>query len=183
MTRAFAGAVVAVVALAGGCAAPARYVEKGGDTGVVAIPANSDAWPNYHRREALALIQRHVGPNYEIVDEREVVTGSTTMNNQQVSTQRPAAKGPPGEIQTVSGVTAQTDQKEWRIWYRKTDGPAAGGGSARGPGDDMVPSVFPGGGTTRTLGGGAGTHTMGTGAGPRHAEGFPLGVRPAGGTK
>jgi hypothetical protein len=188
MKRGFAVAVVALVSLAGGCATPARYIEKGNNQGVVAIPANTDTFPAYNRREALALIQKHVGPNYEIVDEREVVTGTNTLNSLSANGQQtPNAKGGSSDIQTVSGITTQTDRTEWRITYRKTIDGASGGAAA-----DLVPSVGPGAGPSgppranagrQILSGGAGTHMMSSGGGPRHTEGFPSGLRPAGGSQ
>src|SRR5690606_31215537 len=100
----------------------ARYVEKQGDAGVIAIPNNTDHWPSHHRREAIALIQKHVGPDYEILEEREVVTGQATQNNQQVNTEQTAnRRNPnlPGEKQTVTGTVTQSDITEWRIAYRR----------------------------------------------------------------
>lgn len=179
MKRGFAVAVVALVSLAGGCSTPARYVERGSGQGVVAIPSNTDAFPGYNRREALALIEKHVGPNYEIVDEREVVTGTNTLNSQIANGQQtPNAKGGKSEIQTVSGTTTQTDRTEWRITYRKVGEAGVEGGLPAG----LVPNVGPGPSSprapssTRTISGGAGTHMMPLGGAPRYTEGFPLGA-------
>lgn len=178
MKRGFAVAVVALVSLAGGCASPARYVERGGTQGVVAIPSNTDSFPGYNRREALALIQKHVGPNYEIVDEREVVTGTNTTNNQIANGQQtPNAKGGKSEIQTVSGVTTQTDRTEWRITYRKVGEGSADGGLPAGTVPNVGPNAPPRpAGSTRTVSGGAGTHMMSLGGAPRYTDGFPLGA-------
>jgi hypothetical protein len=117
---------VALVAAASGCASQAKYIEKKGDSGVVAIPKNTDTWPNYHRREALALIEKHVGPDYEIVTQGEVVTGQTTLKNAQVNTEQTAnRRNPalPGERQTATSTTTQQDITEWRIVYRKKERP------------------------------------------------------------
>lgn len=102
--------VAAMVVGLSGCASPARYVEMQSDSGVVAIPANTDVWPTFYRTRALEKIQEHVGPNYEIIDQRQVTTGQTTVNNQQVN-----ATG-------VSGVTTTQETTEWRIAYRKKQG-------------------------------------------------------------
>jgi|GEM_PF-5398999 hypothetical protein len=156
MKRGFAVAVVALVSLAGGCATPARYIEKGADAGVVAVPAGTDGRASdAQRREAVALIQKHVGAKYEIVEEGPV---------------RPAgATGTAGGVETA----------EWRIAYRKapegttTEGLPPGLVPNLGPNVPRVPS------STRGIGGGAGQHTIQLGGAPRHTEGFPLG---AGGT-
>ena len=81
----FVFGVVAIIAGLSGCASPARFIERTGDSGVVAIPANTDVWPSYNRTEAMDLIRKHVGSNFEIVEEREVPTGKTTVNNSQVN--------------------------------------------------------------------------------------------------
>jgi len=128
-------AVAAVVTGLSGCAGPARYVERSGDVGVVAIPANTDAWPTHYRSEALALIERHVGPNFEIVDEKEVAVGSRTNNNQQVKREQ-AFTNPftgPVEKDTVTNTTTTHDITEWRIAYRKRVGPMPLGFNAPTP--------------------------------------------------
>ena len=147
MTRVMFG-VAAVLAGLSGCASPARYVETQSDSGVVAIPANTNAWPSYNLNAARALIEKHVGPNYEIVEEREVATGQQVLNNQQVNGN-----------QSIGQTTTQ-DLTEWRIAYRKKAGPTTGITPAGGmqpirlPGSDpavrpaggIVPSAAPNGG-------------------------------------
>src|SRR5262249_25336845 len=73
---------------AGGCMSQPRVVsmDRETGTGVVAIPNGSDAWPFYYRREALALIEKQVGPNYKILNEGDVPTGTRTENQQQTTT-------------------------------------------------------------------------------------------------
>lgn len=133
-----------VLAAAAGCGTTARYVSQQGDSGVVAIPQNSNAWPTNYRQDAESLIRQHVGPDYEIVDEREVVTGSNTLNNQHVNVQQtsngrdPALPGVSG-LQTGSSVTR--DVKEWQITYRRKMGQPVG---IPAPGS----SISPAGGTT-----------------------------------
>jgi hypothetical protein len=144
MKRGIAIAIVSVVALAGGCAGPARYVDKKSDTGVVAIPANTDVWPFHYRREALALIQQHVGPYYEIVTEREVPTGQITRNEQQTTTDQVANRKNPnqtGERQTTTGSVMTQNTTEWQIVYRRLPGPIGPNQPAGG-----VPGVQPAGG-------------------------------------
>jgi hypothetical protein len=149
MTRVTFG-VLAVLAGLSGCASPAKYVSKDSQTasGVVAIPANTDTWPTYNRRAALALIEKHVGPNFEIIEEREVATGQRTTNNQQVNGNQ------------AFGETTTQDVTEWRIAYRKKSGPPTGitpvggmqpvrlpgGAGAVQPAGGLVPSMAPGAG-------------------------------------
>lgn len=101
---------VGVIANLSGCAT-ARYVERHADGGVVAIPENSNHWPTYYRQAALDLITQHVGPHYEILEEREVVVGQQTNNNQQV--------GP----DFLAGITTTRELTEWRIAYRRAASP------------------------------------------------------------
>jgi hypothetical protein len=110
MNRVFLG-VAAVAAGLAGCASPARYVERGPDSGVVAIPANTNDWPSYNRRAAIAKIEEHLGANYEILEEREVPVGQATFNNQQ-----PAGDG-------TWNATTTLDMREWHIAYRRKAGP------------------------------------------------------------
>jgi hypothetical protein len=157
MIRVALSAAALAVGLSG-CATPARYVERQPGAGVIAIPANTDTWPTYNRRAALALIEQHLGSGYEIVEEREVATGKTTSNNQQVrneETINTAVPFLPANRQTVTNTTTTRDVTEWRISYRKRAEPAADP-----PGDP------PGGGVRRT------EYRSGSG---------PDGVKPAGG--
>jgi hypothetical protein len=155
MTRVFLlSAVVVTVASLTGCGT-ARYVSKQGEGGVVAIPNNSDDWPTHYRQNAEALIRQHVGPNYEIVDEREVVTGTKVANNQQAQTEQIANRrnpSMPGTKETVTDTTTATNITEYRITYRRR-GPVGGGfpgataASAGLPPADMAgPGVVPVGG-------------------------------------
>jgi hypothetical protein len=101
---------VGIMTSLSGCAT-ARYVERHADGGVVAIPENSNHWPTYYRQSALDLITQHVGPHYEILEEREVVVGQQTNNNQQV--------GP----DFLAGITTTRELTEWRIAYRRAASP------------------------------------------------------------
>jgi uncharacterized protein YgiM (DUF1202 family) len=120
--------LVAVAALAcglSGCAS-ARQIEKTADGGIVAIPSNADFWPMNYRAEAMALIEKHVGPNYEIVEEKEVVVGVTTNHNQQVKREPTYNSEVPffeAEKQTVTNTTTSTDRTEYRIAYRRRAAP------------------------------------------------------------
>jgi hypothetical protein len=151
--------VVATVAGLSGCAS-ARYVEKTQDGGIVAIPSNADFWPMNYRTQAKALIEQHVGPDYEIFDQREVVTGVTTRHNQEVKHEPTYNSEIPflaAEKQTVTNTTSSSDQTEYRIAYRRRAAPVqtqylplgtppAGVGHAVGgvqPAAAVVPAVGP----------------------------------------
>lgn len=126
MTRVALG-VAALVAGLSGCASPAKEISFDPQTGsgVVAIPANSDAWPTFNRQQAVALIQKRVGPNFDIVEEGQVVTGKQTVNNQQTTGDQ------------AFGTTTTTDVTEYRIAYRKL--PAGQASRAPLPGMPAAP--------------------------------------------
>ena len=111
-----------------GCAGPAHYVTKQGTEGVVAVPDDTNGWPHYYHNQAVELIQKHVGPDYEIVKEEEVVTGQVTKNDQHVDTEKTPHILPwtSGETQHVKNTATTTDVTEWRITSRKRTGPSVG---------------------------------------------------------
>lgn len=155
----------ALVAAASGCASPARYVERGSDSGVVAVPTNTDAFPTYHYSEAMSLIRKHVGTDFEIVEEREVATGKQTFNDQKVNNEETwNTSNPflPATKQTVQNTTTTKDVTEWRIAYRK---------KMKSPGPNPTPS-------TGEIGRGGSTTGVTPAGGPA-----PVGstVQPAGG--
>lgn len=122
--------IVAAAALCGasGCAS-ARYVEKNADGGIVAIPSNADFWPIKHRTAAMELIEKHVGPGYELGEEKEVVTGVTTHHNQEVKREPTFNSEVPfldAEKQTITNSTTSTDRTEYRIAYRRRAAPPLG---------------------------------------------------------
>ena len=107
-----------VVALAGAGCASARYVHQDPNGGVVAMSRNSSG----NREKALKLIQDHVGPGYQIVEEREVVTGQSTTN--QADTQKELTAHSelpflPAEKQTTVTTTTTRDLTEYHITYRR----------------------------------------------------------------
>jgi len=185
MTRLLLGAVTMCAGLAG-CASPARNIEFNpqSGTGVVAIPSDSDSWPYYHMSAAKELIRKNVGPNYVIDEQKTVVVGKSTTNNQQVNNQQLNNQQ---SLVNQESVTTTQDVTEYRIWYRRTaGGPMTGGplpGSGNGltqtqyqgvngnrgitPAGGIVPSMDPRGGVVPASGGamyGGGT-TGGTGLG------------------
>jgi hypothetical protein len=151
--------VAALVAGLSGCASPARYVERTGDSGVIAIPANTDTFPSYNRSEAMALIQKHVGGSFEILEEREVATGKRTLNDQQVNNEQTwNSSNPllPANKQTVQNTTTTQDVTEWRIAYRKKVPVNTGlGGGSLGTGS-LGSSVSPAAGVQPRASAGAG---------------------------
>jgi hypothetical protein len=125
-----------------GCA-NARYVQKAGDEGVVAIPRNSDAWPEYNRTSALKLIEQHVGPAFEIVEEREVKTGTATSNTQNVNREQTFnSEVPflPAERETTTTTTTARDITEYHIHYRRKAGGLTGFPGATPPANAVVPT-------------------------------------------
>lgn len=143
----------AVAAAAGSGCASARHVHKSGDEGIVAITANTDAWPEYNRTNAMKLIEEHVGPNFEILEEREVVTGTVTNNTQQTkdeATFNSEVPFLPATKETTTTTTTATPIKEWQIHYRRASGgltqfPGGGvPGGAAAPAGGVVPASHTG---------------------------------------
>ena len=121
-------AAAVVAAASTGCGG-ARYVHRAGDEGIVAIPANTDTWPTNHRSSAMKLIEQHVGSNYDILEEKEVATGQTTTNNQNMNkeaTFNTSVPFLPAEKQTTTTTTTTRDITEYRIHYRKRTGTLVG---------------------------------------------------------
>jgi hypothetical protein len=59
-----------------GCA-NARFVKTDQESGVVALPANTNCWPNYYRDHAEALMREKCPNGYEVVCEEEAVVAQT----------------------------------------------------------------------------------------------------------
>jgi len=124
----------AVVAAAGMGCTNARYVQKTSDEGVVAVSDHSDVWPTYNKTNANKLIAEHVGSDYEIIEEREVSTGTATTNVQ--DTKREATVNSqipflPAERETTTKTTTAKNLTEIHIHYRK-----------RMPGTPVSPSTL-----------------------------------------
>jgi hypothetical protein len=131
-----------------GCTS-AHYVSKQADSGVVAIPSNTNAWPFHYRQEADELIRQHVGPDYEIVDERQVVTGVRVANNQQTQRdQTPNKKNPnmPGERVSTTDTTTTSNVTEWRITYARRGSTVVMDALPRPDLNGAAPGVQPAGG-------------------------------------
>jgi hypothetical protein len=115
---------------AGGCMSQPRVVSMDRETGAgtVAVPSGTDVWPFYYRREALALIEKQVGPNYKITFEGDVPTGGVvTQNTQQTTTEQttnPRNPNQTGQQQTTSGAFFQQNLTEYRISFVRMPPPA-----------------------------------------------------------
>ncbi len=134
-----------VLAVAAGClsgCAKARIVEVTPQGGVVAIPSNSNSWPNYYRDQAEELMRERCPDGFEIVEEKEVVTGQVA--HTQSNTQRKKSpsldlgrvaqddKDPDNHAASLAGLkiplgpthtrtettTNYKDVTEYRIYYR-----------------------------------------------------------------
>lgn len=130
---------------AGGCA-KARYVHKGPDEGVVAMPKDS---PRV-RKQAEELMAGHFPDGYEVVFEYEEKVGESIRENAQTdvgpspsfmlfsaSKDRERSSGVfqaagvvpgPGGRRTTTSTTTVTDKTEWRIRYRRKRPPGSTGG-------------------------------------------------------
>lgn len=124
----FLPAVAVVTIGLAGCGSSARYVAKDIDGGIVAIPSDTDVWPTHNRKHAEDAIRRHVGPDYEIVSEGEVVTGQVTNHDQQVRRDKAdtPVKGLTVEKEGVSATSTTRDITEYHITYRRRAAAAAG---------------------------------------------------------
>lgn len=111
--------------LATGCASTtARPILRERDGGVVAIPDNSNRFPDFNRSQAEKVIREHVGKNFEIVREEEYVIGPVTTSETNF-TKRPALgwliPWRWNDEATTTSTSATRNQTEYRLHYRKTD--------------------------------------------------------------
>jgi hypothetical protein len=151
--------VLAAVVAATGCSS-ARYVQRGVDEGIVAVPDRSNTWPTYNNDKALTLIKEHVGPDYEIVEEWVSKSGGTGVpSGNGLKPMRDPATGTQFIFQSNdprsagAPATDQAEATELFIRYRRR---AAGGG-------DWLPSAAATASATPRL----------------HSPGPATGVRPA----
>ncbi len=106
-----------------GCASTsARSILREKDTGIVAIPENTDAFPDYHRSQAMRMIRDHVGPDYEIVREEEYVLGPVVTNETNFVRKPSLGWLIPWRWtdEATSTITNKThNQTEYRLQYQK----------------------------------------------------------------
>lgn len=116
-------AILIVVLAAAGCASTtARTILKDRDSGVVAIPDDTDKFPDYNRSQAIELIREHVGREYEIVKEEEYVLGPTVKNETRF-TRRPVLNWllpwKLAEDAKATNTSTTTNNTEYRIHYQR----------------------------------------------------------------
>lgn len=115
----------AAILFAGCASTTARPILRERDGGIVAIPDNSDRFPDYNRSQALDLIEEHVGKQFEIVREEEFVLGPVT-TSETTSTKRPVwswfIPWRLSESASSSSTNTTRNQTEYRLQYRKVDG-------------------------------------------------------------
>lgn len=106
--------VAFLLLLAAGCQSPnARYVLRQPGSGVIAIPRDTPT----ERGKAVELIQRHVGPNYVIEKEEEVITDPRVVNSKNDSQKS-------GSTLDVSFALGTRPNTEYRIHYHRYAVPA-----------------------------------------------------------
>ena len=119
--------VFLLASLAGCATTAARPILRDRDGGVVAIPDNSDRFPDYNRSQAEGLIREHVGRNYEIVKEEEYVLGPVT-TSETSTTRRPFLNWllpwRAAESATTSSTSQTRNRTEYRLQYRKVASPS-----------------------------------------------------------
>lgn len=102
---------------AAGCVSSARFVDRNSDGGVVAVPDYA------HRDQAIALLKREIGPNYQIVDEKTVQIGTdskTTVVSGSGSLLTRFESWFTGTQQVATTETKTEPESEFRITYVKT---------------------------------------------------------------
>jgi hypothetical protein len=122
MRRAMIGVLVAATVGCHGSGPAARYVLREPDRGVVAVPDDTDAFPTYHRTQALRLAKEHVGPDFTVTREEEFDLGPVTTN--EVSFNRRDAWNwwlpwRKAETATTTNTTSTRHATEYRISYQK----------------------------------------------------------------
>lgn len=98
----------------------ARYVSVEDSGGIVAIPRNTDTWPEHYRAKADELMLKKCPQGYVIDHEEEVVTGTT----QRTHTNTNTTGDPTLAALHIAPVKHETEQStdyvnhtEWRIWF------------------------------------------------------------------
>lgn len=113
----------------------ARLVLREADRGVVAVPENTDDFPDYYRSHALRLIRDQVGRDYEITREEEYVLGPVT-THETAFRRRDAwnwwLPWKKAESATATDTTTTRNATEYRIYYQKAGVGPAGGSPGEG---------------------------------------------------
>lgn len=103
----------------------ARYIQKDANGGVIALPSDN----RWNREKAEKLMREHVGAGYQILEEKEVVTGQVTTNHSDTQNElgvHSAIPILPVNKQITTTTTSTHDETEWHIVYRRGGLPAAG---------------------------------------------------------
>ena len=109
----------ALFVMAAGCSS-GRYVMRNGDRGIVAIPANTNAWPTRNWDHATELMSQHFPEGFEIEHEEEVVIEETTSYGENVKKDiAQVSENTTVHSGTTSGSATITDKTEYRIHYRR----------------------------------------------------------------
>jgi hypothetical protein len=118
-----------------GCAG-ARYVSVDSTGGIVAIPSNTDCWPEHYRAKAEELMAKKCPQGYVIDHEEEVVTGTT----QRTHTNTNTTGDPTLAALHIAPVKQETEEStdvinhtEWRIWFHAQDAPPPAAPVAHAP--------------------------------------------------
>ena len=116
-----AGACALVAVAAVGCG-NARYIQKDANGGVVAMSSDN----RWNREKAEKLMAAHVGAGYQIVEEKEVVTGQVTTNHSDTQNElgvHSAIPILPTNKQVTTTTTSTRDETGWQITYRRGGSP------------------------------------------------------------
>jgi hypothetical protein len=112
ITRRVCAVILAAALGCCGCA-QARYVRVDDAGGVVAVPANTDAWPFYYRSSAEALMKEKCPEGYVIDHEEEAAVGTQITERTASDTSSVSAYLLGAQVQT----TESRDITEWRIAF------------------------------------------------------------------
>lgn len=102
----------------------ARYIQKDVNGGVIAMSADN----RWNREKAEKLMKEHVGAGYQVVEEKEVITGQVTTNHSDTQNElgvHSAIPILPASKQITTTTTSSRDVTEWQITYRRGGLPSA----------------------------------------------------------
>jgi hypothetical protein len=137
--RAQLGLCCSLLLALAGCST-ARLVTADATGGVVAIPKNTNSWPNYNRDQAAELMRQQCPRGYVIEREEESNRGTTqqALTDPQTKEDRLGAalqSSSPYSQQAVR--TTVGDRSEWRIYFRAKEAPPEKD-SSKAPGNPVA---------------------------------------------
>lgn len=118
------GGVCALAAVGSAGCGTARHIQKDANGGVIALPSDN----RWNREKAEKLMKEHVGAGYQVVEEKEVVTGQVTTNHSDTQSElgvHSAIPILPANKQITTTTTSTRDETEWHIVYRRGGLPPA----------------------------------------------------------